>query len=90
MRAERLGELLDASALDLQARRRAVAAEATQVPSTGGETPEQVESVDAAPRALADIPGSSAISTTGRRWRSASREATIPITPACQSSPAST
>ena len=33
---------------------------------------------------------SSAISTAGRWWRSAIRAATIPITPGCQSSPAST
>ena len=33
---------------------------------------------------------SSATSTNGRWWRSARREATIPITPGCQSSPAST
>ena len=33
---------------------------------------------------------SSAISTAGRWWRSAIREATIPITPGCQPSPAST
>ena len=33
---------------------------------------------------------SSAISTHGRWWRSAIREATMPMTPGCQSSPAST
>ena len=35
-------------------------------------------------------PSPGAISTTGRRNRSTSRDATIPITPRCQSSPAST
>ena len=35
-------------------------------------------------------PSSSAITTQGRRQRSTSREATIPTTPGCQSSPATT
>ena len=83
-------ERLHARALDLQARGRAMAAVAQQVLRAGRQAGEQVERLDrCAPSPCPSSP-SSAISTTGRWWRSASREATIPITPGCQPSPAST
>ena len=74
---------------DREARGRAVAAQALEVPGARGEAAVEVE------RRI-DRPSPSrsrrrpAISTTGRWKRSTSREATMPITPSCQASSAST
>ena len=75
---------------DRAAGRGAVAAVAEQVarrrrrgpPSRSNAGIERPEPVPSSP--------SSAISTAGRWWRSAIRDATIPMTPGCQPSPAST
>ena len=91
VRAERRGEGLDALGADREAGGGAVAAEALEMLGAGRERAVQVERAAGAARSLPVATGAEpAISTTGRPKRSTSREATMPITPSCQSSPATT
>ena len=63
---------------------------AQQVLGARGQPAEQVERLDAAPRALPRRRRPARSARPGARCARPSREATMPITPACQSSPAST
>ena len=90
MRGKGAAEGLDRGRLELDPRRHAVAAEAAQVLGAGGQPGVQVVGRDAPAR-----PPSGAVlerdrPRTGRCQRSTSRDATIPTTPGCQPSPATT
>ena len=67
-----------------------VAAEALEVLGASGQSGMEVERRPERPEPFQSRRPAPAISTTGRLYRSTSREATIPITPSCQSSPATT
>ncbi len=79
----------DRGLVDLQAGGHPVAAEAGEALARRGEAREQVVRRDA-PARSPPVPPSRPITTQGRRWRSTSREATMPTTPGCHPSPATT
>ena len=89
MLSEEPRELVDVLGHDGETGGRTMTAEAREHLRAGGQRVVEIESWD---RASRTGPSSSApaMSTTGRWKRSTSREATIPITPRCQSAPART
>ena len=89
MPGQRAPKRLDRRLLELDSGRHPVAPEAGQVSGAGAEPRVEVVRRDA-PAGPRPAPSSSAITTHGRRQRSTSRDATIPTTPGCQPSPATT
>ena len=90
VRAERRGERLELLGLDRQAGGGPVPAEALEVLGARAEAARAGRSEPTERPEPFQSPSVPAISTTGRLYRSTRREATMPITPSCQSSPATT
>ena len=90
VRGERLGEGLELLGVDREARGGAVAAEALRCADDAASAPWRSNEETERPEPFQSPSPLPAISTTGRLKRSTSREATMPITPSCQSSSQST